>query len=87
MTKNTDISNRENNILIGNHRLELGFDQQHHAALVSMVDKNSGWEFVRDTTAPLKTLFPAMIVWRRNTRSFFKTMPCNIRHGKPWTDR
>ncbi len=61
MKKDAYICNRGDNIFIGNHRLELGFDQQNRAALISIVDKTSGWEFVRDTTAAFKTLFQLVL--------------------------
>ena len=43
-------------VKIGNERIELGFDADRQGALVSLVDRESGYQFIRDEEAP-KALF------------------------------
>jgi hypothetical protein len=50
------ISEENGQVRIGNELLELGFDAAGRGALASIVDKASGYQFVRDAQAP-KALF------------------------------
>ncbi|MBU0714344.1 MAG: hypothetical protein KJ964_03175 [Verrucomicrobia bacterium] len=54
--KNLYVKESNGQVKIGNELVELGFDPDRKGALVSIVDKASGYQFVRDGEAP-KTLF------------------------------
>ena len=52
MEKKVYVRQKGRTLAIGNERIELGFDVEAQGALVSVRDKRSGWEFIRDTEAP-----------------------------------
>jgi len=81
---NTYVRKTGHLVAIGNEAVELGFDTKANGALASIVDKRSGWEFVRDGEAPKALLRLAVrrsdhgVEWfdSRDARRFRWTKKC-----------
>jgi len=72
MAPNAYVRKAGKTVKIGNGLIELGFDTGAKGALLSIVDKRSGWDFVRDADAP-KALFRLAVLGGDKSTSWIES--------------
>ncbi len=81
MPDNLYLREADGQVVLGNDLLELGFDTSGRGALVSIVDKRSGCQFVRDCEAP-RSLF--RLALRREADRELEWLEANDAPGLQW---